>query len=271
MAITAAQQDEDTGQFADAFDNQPADKPMQTEEEAFGLSPEIAAGDVGTGSNPSVTTEAVEPVTEVAPEGEAPTEAIAQETPAAEMAEEVQEPAAEESAEIPNEEMADASGDDEVEAAKKALADDFGPEFVRLIEIIAVACAGKTAGDAIGETSKTVQEIIADLQGTKARVHFERIFDKHPEFMTIAESPEFLKWVSDQPPEAQEECKQIIESGSARQVIGMLDAFVKTKNAPAATADDEWADGAEGVRSTGMVLPETPATNDDYEAAWNKA
>lgn len=156
--------------------------------------------------------------------------------------------------------------------AAETLAADFGDDFVKLIRAVARGEASAAAGESVGEMGKTVQDIIADIQDTKARLHFERIYDAHPDFVEIEESPEFKAYVSQHP-----ELQKVCESGTAREVIAMIDDYKKATAAGGDAGGGEApppmdTDDAEGVRSTGLQLPSAPAAPPtDYLDAWNKA
>lgn len=182
------------------------------------------------------------------------------------------------------------SGEMSAEQAMQMLAEDFGPEFVKMIEAIATAKAReageKVAGEKIGELGKTVEDIISDISDSKTRMHFERIHDAHPDFVEVSGSPAFAAFVDEDP-----ERKNVVENGDARSIVKLLDDFKKSAasaepeahaaDAPAAAAApavDEGAvaamDDAEGVRSgpsgpSGLSLPEKPTAN-GYEEAWDQ-
>lgn len=169
--------------------------------------------------------------------------------------------------------------------AMKQLAEDFGEDFVKMIEAIAVAKAkeagGAAASEKFGELSKTVDEIIGDIVDTKARSHFETIADAHPDFQDVGSSEEFKAYVEAMPEAGKEQAMQTIANGSAKAIVKLLDGFKKsataapTEELTAATgesivdeATEEQMDAAEGVRSSGMKLPDQPKSA-NYEDAWN--
>lgn len=164
--------------------------------------------------------------------------------------------------------------------AMKQLAEDFGEDFVRMIEVIATSKAkeagASAASEKFGEVNKTVEDIINDIVDTKAKTHFERIADKHPDFNDIANSPEFASWIESMPEGEQEEAKRVATSGSAKEINGLLDGYkaaAKQDNTKEVDlgAQDAAMDAAEGVRSTGMRLPQQPgAADDDYLGAWDQ-
>lgn len=171
------------------------------------------------------------------------------------------------------------SGEMTAEQAMKQLAEDFGDDFVKMIEAIAVSKA-REAGSSVaeqrfGEVNKTVEEIINDIVDTKAKAHFEKIAEAHPDFNEIANSEEFARWVESMPQAEQDEAKRVATSGSAREIIALLNDYKKGQEPVAEQevdlAQSDAMDAAEGVRSTGMRLPQEPkAAEDDYLGAWDK-
>lgn len=205
------------------------------------------------------------------PEGEA-LEAVSEDAEAAGKPELAQ--AAEEASDMV--EAGRMSADD----AMRQLAEDFGEEFVRMIEAIATAKAREAgaaaAGEKVGEISKSVDEIIADIVDTKTRTHFERIADAHPDFNEVGQSPEFSAWIQSMPEADRAEAERVVQSGSAKEIVKLLDSYKEQSaanpEAPAPTetdpAVDAAMDAAEGVRSSGLKLPEEPSRSDDYKEAW---
>lgn len=320
MATTNESNQKDAEDFAAGFqdDKQPA---VQSEDEAFGLSPDEApSGDTPTGTAPS---EAVVVGGDKGAEGSPAEEAS--ETPAEEAAEPADGPAAaapaaaapaldveketqrlkswegrlkaqqaaldagknggasdetpaEEAAESPTQEAQElvagaVEGDD---ADMKALSDDFGPEFVKMITAIVTKVAAKSATDVATKHTapyrQDIDEVIAELKNEKQRNHYEKIADSHPDFMDIANSPDFKSWIDGQDPTKKAETERIANAGNAKEIIGMLTQYKTSLPADAPGADDmsDALDNAEGVRSTGMKLPEAPAKKDDFAAAWNE-
>lgn len=158
----------------------------------------------------------------------------------------------------------DMEGGGDLEAAIKMLSEDFGPEFVKAVQMVAKAAAGGGAT----EGSPKVEDVIGEIENMKARMHFERIFDSHPDFMEVAASPEFTAWVGDDPDK-----QEVVNTGSARAVVALLDAFKKPASEPEAAAggEDEMA-AADGVASSGLRLPDSgPAAPGSYEDAWDQA
>lgn len=162
--------------------------------------------------------------------------------------------------------------------AMKALSEDFGDDFVRMVASVAKSAVGKQPAASSEELEKTKAELEA-LRTKAARDHYEAIYDEHPDFVQVYEDPAFRQWATANKKD------DVVEAGSARQINRMLSEYKKaaaSKPAPAAAeepapkaakVDQEALDAAEGVRgsSGGARLPEKPArANDDFAAAFDE-
>lgn len=173
------------------------------------------------------------------------------------------------------------SGEMTPEQAMRQLAEDFGEPFVKMIEVIAAAAAGKTADSKFGQVRSDIDEVISHISNARERAHFEAIAEAHPDFDEIGQSEAFKAFAGTDP-----ERQRIAASGSAKEINKLLTEFKAqsstpetpadaqapaTAAAPAASPEDEEAmDAAEGVRSSGgLSLPKEPTPAGDYEAAWN--
>lgn len=213
------------------------------------------------------------------------------ETPAVEALEDVGEqaedtnPALAEAAEAAADKVED--GSVTADQAMKQLAEDFGEDFVKMIEAvarkIAMEAGGAAATDKVGEVGKAVDDIIAHIGDEAAKKHFEQIAAAHPDFADIGASEGFKAYVDGLPQPGQAEAARVAGSGSAQEINALLTAYKATHQddtaAQDAAADKPTADpvvsaqmdAAEGVRSSGMKLPESPtAGSASYEDAWNE-
>ena len=141
---------------------------------------------------------------------------------------------------------------------------DFGPEFVQALTALVSAQAARVVDEKVGVVNSDVASLIDALKNDRQREHFEIIAEKHPDFMEVGTSPEFMDWVKQKGEEAQ----NIVNVGSARQVCALLSEFKKGAN-----KGDPTEDGAVSVpsRSGGLRLPVKPAASDDYLSAWEDA
>lgn len=299
MALTPEQEREDQQAFGDSFNEDEQTPAQRTDDDAFGLTPDAELMEDGeTEGMDDSTEEVTEPQAEAVAEqtqGEEPGEpqqppgltkeeqrrkswegrqrAMGIEPGSEEQGEtgdgdDATETAAEESAESPMTEVAEKleekldSGMSPDEALKQLTA-DFGEEFTNMLSAVIDAKVAQQTG----KVSQSVDEIINEIVDNKARLHFETIADKHPDFMDVAGSEPFAIFIQNNPT-----YKDTVDNGSAREINRMLDAFKASKKAdPDMEQDsDTNMDAAEGVRSTGLRLPAQPAASSDYAAAWDE-
>lgn len=169
--------------------------------------------------------------------------------------------------ETPAEEAAESPAEQDAEAAAQSLEQDFGADFVASIRAVAKAEAMKVAGEGVAGVDGKVSSLISEINDDRLRSHFERIYDAHPDFDQVAESPAFTEYLSAHP-----EAKPIVESGTSRQVNQLLQDFKDSQKGSAdVPADDDMGLDAEGVRSSGgLRLPEAPPINPEYKDAWDQ-
>lgn len=308
---TKAQLKQENEDFAGEFNAEHTAPTEQSEDAAFGISPEVSADtDSGEGTAPITTVDATPEGEEpAAVESAEPAAEEAAETPADESAEVAtaepemtqnektwegrlrkreEELAARESAlntgpiaeDSPEAEAAEATaGDMTADAAMKQLSEDFGPEFVSMIVAIAKGSAAEVATEGVSGVSRNVEGIISHLKDEGERRHFETISAMHPDFLDVNDSPEFAAFLSGRPADGQAEDQRILASGTAGEINGLLTAFkshatndgTKTGDGLDGGEDGGAADDAEGVRSGGIELPTTPGSSEDFEAAWEQA
>jgi hypothetical protein len=97
----------------------------------------------------------------------------------------------------------------------------------------------------------------------------------------VGASEEFKAYIEALPENQKGQAMEVISSGSAKQIVRLLDGFKKSATAAPAeelteaagesivdAATEAQMDAAEGVRSSGMKLPEQPKSS-NYEDAWN--
>lgn len=294
MAVDKEQQEKDRADFAEQFNaDDPAPKEM-SEDEAFGMAPEPEAGDGGAAPAPAAdAANAAAPVDAAAADQAAapaaPADAAATEQrlrswegrlKAREAELDAKEASiattnvGEQQAAVPGDAGADAAVEGAEDDPGKALAADFGEEFVAQLRKLIEQVCGKQIGDGIGGVSDTVQSVIDHLNQTQTDNHFKAIKAAHEDFMEIIDSPEFGEWKAGHSPEKQADVERVVQSGSTQEVIAMLTDFKKSKapEAEAGAATDEQAlEAAEGIRSSGLRLPKEPTGAEGYEKAWNES
>lgn len=276
MATTQQDLDAAGAEFAAGFDNPPEEKVIG-DDEAFGLADEIPAGDSGTGE-PALTTSTEEPAPPADPapaaadpvapgEGEMPAE------PAGEQ------PALDMPGEVPAEAEPEAPAEDKAgrfTAAMERIAADFGPEFFDDFKVVIEHMVGQALANhqetAFNPLVQVVNEAIDQVEKALQAQHFSAIARAHANFAEIVDSPEFGEWMAGLPEAEKADVGRITESGSAEEVISVLDAYKKSLEQSAGADEfDEAIAGAEGVRSSGLTLPDEPPASEDYAEAWEKA
>ena len=180
------------------------------------------------------------------------------------------ETAAEEMAEMesPGGDADDGMAGGEFESPEQAVAwatENFGPEFVKVIDLIVESRIKNGMGDVDSRLSGLLQRI----EDRDVRDHFREIARAEPDFLAIVKSPEFGDWRASH--EQADHYAQVMQDGTADDVIAMLQAFKNAQTQVDGTIVDD--DAADGVRSTGagLVLPEeVSGAADDYLAAFKE-
>ena len=160
------------------------------------------------------------------------------------------------------------SGEISAAEAVELLSEDFGDSFVQLLRVLIKADATGIADEKVGNVSRTVDEVVADIVDARQRAHFESIADACPDFLEVANGQAMQDYIASLPPEAQAAAQQTIERGKTRQVIGLLKAAKKFGGQGG--ADESETDAAEGVRSGGLRIPTQPKASQDYDEAWEQ-
>ena len=177
---------------------------------------------------------------------------------------------AEEMAEMesPSGDTDDGMAGGEFESPEQAVAwatENFGPEFVKVIDLIVESRIKNGMGDVDSRLSGLLQRI----EDRDVRDHFREIARAEPDFLAIVKSPEFGDWRTGH--EQADHYAQVMQDGTADDVIAMLQAFKNSQTQVDGTIVDD--DAADGVRSTGagLVLPEeVKGAADDYLAAFKE-
>ena len=178
------------------------------------------------------------------------------------------EPVSEEMAEMESPQGDTDDGMENFQSPEQAVAwatENFGPEFVKVIDMIVEARLKSGMGDVDGRMSELLQAI----QDRDVRDHFREISRAHPDFLAVVKSPEFDEWRGSH--EQAGHYGQVMQDGSADDVIAMLQAFKDSQHQVDGTIVDD--DAADGVRSTGagLVLPEeAQGVADDYMASFKE-
>lgn len=169
------------------------------------------------------------------------------------------------------------SGELTIEQALKGLSNDFGEDFTKMLGVLIKAqaseIASKTADERVGEVHHKMDGLVGEISEDRARSHFESISDAHPDFMDVAQAPEFKEFIGAMDETQQARANAVIERGTAREIIKLISSYKAAAKPAEPQADPEQEaalDDAEGVRTSGLKLPEKPAISDDYSEAWDQ-
>lgn len=166
------------------------------------------------------------------------------------------------------------------------------PEFADAVEELLQAKLDETQAVVKREISSRVDPIISTMSTQQISNHERSILAKHPDALEIHKSEKFTSWVNNLPAFARSGAVYVINSGSAEEVVSLLDQYkssTNTKNQTNDTAkptnDKNNANAvspevAAALRS-GLVVktprsadPTTsrkPVDNDDFNSAWDEA
>lgn len=140
------------------------------------------------------------------------------------------------------------------------LTQDFGEDFVKLIQVVATGATRGEVEKSTAEIRDQVDGVIDGVRGAFGQVHKEMISSVHEDFEEIAESEEFRAFIEGLDEEAKAAAIGVIDNGSARQIVKLLTEFKKTIPADGTGNDDARydsaaLDAAAGVRSSGGRAP----------------
>lgn len=174
-----------------------------------------------------------------------------------------------------------AADDAEIAEIRQRLTEDFGDEFVGMISKLAAHEARKLAAEdfdsKLNPIQQTIAQAIQDVHAAFESMHFGAIADAHENFQDIINSPEFGAYINGLSGDEQEAAQAVLEGGTPKQVIGLLNAYKesleqKAEQVDSDTSVDDALDAAEGVRGSSPVqLPgRVPVGDEDeYRAAWD--
>lgn len=180
-----------------------------------------------------------------------------------------------------NGEAQSAADDAEIAEIRQRLTEDFGDEFVGMISKLAAYEARKLAAEdfdsKLNPIQQTIAQAIQDVHAAFESMHFGAIADAHENFQDIINSPEFGAYINGLSGDEQEAAQAVLEGGTPKQVIGLLNAYKesleqKAEQVGSDASVDDALDAAEGVRGSSPVqLPgRVPVGDEDeYRAAWD--
>jgi len=193
-----------------------------------------------------------------------------------------------------NKQQAQATPDENAVPSKfKQLSQEF-PEIAEAVQEL----LDQRFNDASGMVKRAIDErispIAADMSQQKVSSHLERILAKHPDAIQLRQGGRLDSWINTLPVYAQHGARYVVNSGTADEVVALLDQYKVTKNTNTnnqntdkPTQEDTGAN--RGQVSQGMVEavkaglavrpgrssdPKTEATRskkDDFDSGWEQA
>ena len=113
---------------------------------------------------------------------------------------------------------------------------------------------------------ESVKQSIAPLQQnavkTAEQLHFEAIQSKHPDVDSLVESQELQSWIAAHPSFVQPAMRQVLEQGTAQQVIELFDNFKKATQPAAAPAPTTDARATPAAAAKAVPAAGAPAAGD---------
>lgn len=118
------------------------------------------------------------------------------------------------------------AGDTTQPATGEDLFGDFSEEALRTgVEKVVAARVAAATADLEARFAAVVAPITAKAALTETEQHFQAIESKHPDFESVAQSQELAAWIAKQPSFAQAGYNNVLQEGTAAQVVELLDTY----------------------------------------------
>lgn len=161
-------------------------------------------------------------------------------------------------------------------ASIESVVNDFGPEFVVAAMVMSspmfAAVFDNMAKPYVEGMESKLSALTDDVIDAFRSNHTATIAEAHEDFEQIVDSPEFQAFIDGMEETEKAAAQQVIEAGSAGQIIKLLKTYKDSQKAPEQSPDDVWAeDAAAGVKGSAPVrLPtRAPASQEDeFKRAW---
>lgn len=173
--------------------------------------------------------------------------------------------------ESPAEEAAAPLSAEESDARIQALRDDFGDDFVDAIMAIVENVVSKKSRELHGEgrfedIKGEIDALVGDLQNTFSAMHRDAITSEVPDIDEITSTEEFQKFcVEHKDPER---CRQIVEGGTARQIIALMKEYREYIDQADESPVDDAALAVAGAAPLQLPRNAPASPDDEYRSAW---
>ncbi|WP_347455694.1 hypothetical protein [Acinetobacter thermotolerans] len=137
-------------------------------------------------------------------------------------------------------------------------------------EAIAKGVQALIAQQVPNQIQAAINQALAPLQQQQqlsaAEAHFAAIHEKHPDAESIAESQEFDQWLKSQPSIVQGAYQQVLEQGSAQEVIELLDLYKGQNNSSPAPQTNLDAIKEKAKQAVQNAQTQVPLSVSDFPA-----
>jgi Meckel syndrome type 1 protein len=157
----------------------------------------------------------------------------------------------------------------------RTMIEDYGREFVVGVVALAAPLIDAKAESYVNDFNGNLESLVSEIQQAFSGMHRASIADAHEDFEQVVESDEFKAWMDGLDEAAKAKAEQVVDSGSAGQVVKLLGQFKDSLKPKEKTADDIWAeDAATSVRSSAPLKIQSRAPmsdSDEYKRAFDEA
>lgn len=148
---------------------------------------------------------------------------------------------------------------------------DFSPEaMAKGVALLVAQHVGSIKQDLTAEVKQALQPVLQHQQASEATSHQAAILQAHPDAASVAESVELKAWINSKPSYARDAINQVVQGGSAAQVIELLNDFkAETKttepkpDAGAAKLTPDAIKAKAQEAATAAVTPKAPTSLSD--------
>ena len=126
------------------------------------------------------------------------------------------------------------------------------------------------------ETKRLMEPLVAAIEAER---HRSAVAAAHPDFERLAGEPDLQAWIEEQPDYIARSLRDVVERGTAGEVIDLLDRYKQERGKKSARAKAEQnraqaerlAQEATAVRSKSAGPPKEKPSADDFAGAWAEA
>lgn len=163
---------------------------------------------------------------------------------------------------------------------------DYGRDFVVSIIAALSPMVDAKACKYVDEMNGSLESLVREVIDGFSSMHRDRIASHHEDFESVVNGEEFAEWLNAMKPEEKAKVEEVLNGGSASQVVKILSQFKDSLKKPeevtppARTPDDEmrdkWdEDAASAVRSRSPIKLPSPraplSEEDEYRAAFDRS